>query len=156
MWRTFSRSWVFMRLKKCSLCKTNHPHSNFRQRGKNNPLLDSWCNDCRRERTKIWGQKNPEKKKESGRRIREALRTQVISHYGGKCVCCGESESKFLCIDHIEGGGTQHRLSLGPKGRGGTFYRWLRDQGFPEGFRTLCHNCNMAKGLYGKCPHEEV
>jgi hypothetical protein len=30
----------------------------------------------------------------------------------------------------------------------------LITNGFPSGFRTLCHNCNMAKGLYGTCPHE--
>jgi hypothetical protein len=30
----------------------------------------------------------------------------------------------------------------------------MRDQGYPPGFRVLCHNCNMAIGLFGVCPHE--
>jgi hypothetical protein len=33
-------------------------------------------------------------------------------------------------------------------------YTWLRNQGYPNGFRTLCHNCNLARGFYGYCPHE--
>jgi hypothetical protein len=33
-------------------------------------------------------------------------------------------------------------------------YVWLRDNGWPEGYRVLCHNCNSARGLYGYCPHE--
>lgn len=55
----------------------------------------------------------------------------------------------FLCIDHIDGGGNKHRAEIK-----GDFYRWLIDNNFPPGFQTLCHNCNMAKGLYGRCPHE--
>jgi hypothetical protein len=31
---------------------------------------------------------------------------EMLSAYGGKCVCCGESEYKFLAIDHINGGGS--------------------------------------------------
>jgi len=27
-------------------------------------------------------------------------------------------------------------------------------QGYPTGFRVLCHNCNQAIGLYGYCPHK--
>lgn len=32
---------------------------------------------------------------------------------------------------------------------------WLKTNGYPDGFQTLCHNCNMAKGFYGICPHKE-
>jgi hypothetical protein len=32
--------------------------------------------------------------------------------------------------------------------------RWLRKNGFPKGFRVLCHNCNFAHGHYGYCPHK--
>ena len=31
----------------------------------------------------------------------------------------------------------------------------LKRKGFPEGYQTLCHNCNLAKGFYGQCPHEQ-
>jgi hypothetical protein len=75
----------------------------------------------------------------------------VIAHYGGKCACCGEAEFEFLVIDHVNGGGTQHRLEVGS---GSHFITWLLDNGLPEGFRVLCHNCNGALGHYGYCPHE--
>lgn len=36
-------------------------------------------------------------------------------------------------------------------------YRWLKDQGFPEGFRVLCHNCNQGRESNGGiCPHREM
>lgn len=40
-------------------------------------------------------------------------------------------------------------------GIGYKFYRWIKAQGFPKHLRLLCHNCNMAYGLYGRCPHQD-
>lgn len=89
-------------------------------------------------------------------------RLTCITFYGGvnpKCACCGESIYEFLSIDHINGGGNKHRKEM-RSGQtkssfgGATTYRWLINNKFPEGFQVLCHNCNLAKGYYGKCPHE--
>lgn len=33
-------------------------------------------------------------------------------------------------------------------------YHWIKRNGFPAGFRVLCLNCNFARGIYGRCPHE--
>ena len=80
------------------------------------------------------------------------LRMTVLNHYSSgalKCACCGEGTYEFLSIDHIAGGGNQHRKSLGSK----YIYSWLIHQGFPEGYQVLCHNCNMAKAFYKVCPH---
>jgi hypothetical protein len=85
-----------------------------------------------------------------GRGQRE--RMEALMAYSGKvpkCACCGEKENKFLSIDHINGGGSKHRKSIGH----GHFFRWLKVNNFPKGFQVLCHNCNLAKGFYGKCPH---
>jgi hypothetical protein len=30
-------------------------------------------------------------------------------------------------------------------------HRWLRDNGFPEGFRILCLSCNDSKGTGERC-----
>ena len=79
-----------------------------------------------------------------------AQRIECIDHYGGKCACCGETEIEFLVIDHINGGGTQHRKEIG---KGDKIYRWLRKNNFPEGLRVLCANCNQSYGHYGFCPH---
>lgn len=81
-------------------------------------------------------------------------RVEVINNYGGKCACCSESILEFLSIDHINGGGKQHRKEIG--GGGNTFYRWLKRNNYPEGFRVLCNNCNMSIGFYGYCPHQKL
>lgn len=82
------------------------------------------------------------------------LRDKCLVVYGGEfpcCACCGETEKKFLAIDHINGGGTAHRRQI--KCFGSSMYEWLKRNGFPKGFQLLCHNCNSAKAYYGKCPH---
>lgn len=73
--------------------------------------------------------------------------------YGGTCRCCSESRNEFLAIDHVNGGGNKHRLELEVGGSAG-FYTWLKRNGFPPVFQVLCHNCNMARSIYGRCPHE--
>ncbi len=89
----------------------------------------------------------------AGKKYREKFRTLVLDYYGNKCACCGEDRIEFLAIDHIEGGGSKHRKELGNKG-GTAFYVWLVKNNFPEGYRTLCHNCNMALAYHELCPHQ--
>lgn len=70
--------------------------------------------------------------------------------FGGKCACCGESWVDFLVLDHVEGGGREHRRKIG---NGWQFYRWVVNH--PESrhmFQILCANCNMAKER-GGCPN---
>ena len=78
------------------------------------------------------------------------LRSQVLDAYGRICQCCGETEEHFLTVDHINGGGCQHRKQV--KG-GSIFHTWLIKRNFPADFQILCMNCNWAKGKYGRCPH---
>lgn len=81
-------------------------------------------------------------------------RVKVLLHYGGKCSCCGEARYEFLAIDHINGGGYQHRKSL--KVGASALISWIINSGYPTDFQVLCHNCNMAKGFYGECPHSSL
>ena len=74
-----------------------------------------------------------------------------------KCNClgCPEKMIEFLSIDHIDG-----REKMGHVGWSTeTLYYWIRrqlEQGIvPDGLQVLCHNCNWAKGRYGKCPHHK-
>jgi adenylate kinase family enzyme len=90
--------------------------------------------------------------REKCKRRSEQLRQEIFSHYGKSCVCCNESEIKFLTIDHIENNGSEHRKSE-KVGSGGGFYAWLKRNSYPPGFQVLCWNCNAAKGMYGSCPH---
>ncbi len=83
------------------------------------------------------------------------LRRKVLALYGNQCICCGESQYEFLSLDHVNGGGRKHRENINKGGH--TFYAWLLKQEYqPNVYQILCHNCNLAKGFYGQCPHEEV
>ena len=95
---------------------------------------------------------NRDKILEQKRRRYIRRRQEVFAHYGGaKCACCGEIEHHFLCIDHINGGGTKQRQTV-PGGK--RMIEWLRANNYPSGFRVLCHNCNQATAVLGVCPHE--
>lgn len=80
------------------------------------------------------------------------LRREVLQQYGSICQCCSESRNEFLAIDHMNGCSRELRQL---QGGGSTFYRWLKRNGFPPGYQVLCHNCNMAKGFHGYCPHQK-
>ena len=106
------------------------------------------------EKGKAWRKSNPEGWQKVHDRHRRKLRNSALDAYGAWCHCCGEVHREFLAIDHINGGGCEHRRQLGNL-NSTQFYRWLRNEGYPAGFRVLCHNCNMSLGAYGYCPHEE-
>ena len=87
---------------------------------------------------------------------RQNLRAEVFSHYGGRCVCCGETEDVFLVIDHVLDNGAEERRRIN-KGKargasGSATYLYIRRSGFPPDYQVLCHNCNFAKA-HGGCPH---
>lgn len=112
-----------------------------------------------RERINKWNREHKDLRNQRARKRHQELRADVFAAYGGPvCVCCAETTIQFLAIDHINGDGAEHRKQLRAQGIGvgAGFYRWLRDNGFPEGFRVLCHNCNSAYGFYGYCPHQET
>ena len=77
-------------------------------------------------------------------RYKQRVKRLVLDHYGGKCECCGEDSLDILTIDHINGGGKHHRREIGVKTSIG-FYRWLRENDFPPGFRVLCFNHNCGR-----------
>lgn len=96
------------------------------------------------------------RRSESEAKARRRLRKEALDHYGGACSCCEETAFEFLAIDHIDGGGNKHRKEVSNGNGGYAFYLFLRREGWPEGFRVLCHNCNQAIGLYGHCPHQRL
>lgn len=99
----------------------------------------------------VYRQKQAVKSRRRGASLREA----VFSHYGKACACCGENEPMFLSIDHVDNNGSEMRRN-GVHGHGGShFYYWLKSNGFPAGFQTLCMNCNSGKYRNGGiCPHQ--
>ena len=82
-------------------------------------------------------------------------RQQVFDHYGGECVCCSEATNEFLTIDHINNDGSTHRQSIFGRNKTGgyPFYLWVIRNNYPTDLQVMCMNCNMAKRIYGVCPH---
>ena len=135
-------------MKTCGLCKRQRSATEFNKG-------QSRCRPCQKAYNKKryredaeFRQKNLARSKASCRKLRAA----AIQTYGSRCACCGESELMFLAIDHTNSDGAAHRRETG---HGSQFYQWLKNHGYPKiGFRVLCHNCNLALGFYGECPHQ--
>ena len=121
--------------KLCLRCKTHKDTQLFGKNKNNKDGLSTYCKPCV---SKYF------KKKHYSRLYQNKLRLDIIRNYGNQCSICGENNIKFLCIDHICGNGTKHRKELG-----GThaFWRWLRVNNYPKGYRVLCQNCNQIDNI---------
>jgi hypothetical protein len=86
---------------------------------------------------------------------REKIKNTILDHYGRKCSCCGESNIKFLTIDHTNGGGSKHRKRINSNGSYGVWKEIIR-LNFPPEYQTLCMNCNWGRRLTGICPHKTI
>lgn len=127
-----------------------------------------FCKPCwaveARKRQAEYRRVNPAWWREVSRRYSAKLRHEVLGHYSGgdpRCACCGETELRFLTLDHVANDGAAHRRAVrsetGNKRTptGTTMYRWARRSGYPPIFQSLCWNCNLAKKL-GACPHQTL
>lgn len=149
-------------VKSCRKCgKEINELTTFRSYLKSNNHI---CKECDSKIKKISNKKLYDLKKddssykltknEKSKNDRKITKEKIITAYGGKCVCCGESNREFLTIDHINGNGHTHRKELGGSVY---FYKWLIDNNFPkDNFRLLCMNCNFSVGKYGYCPHKKL
>lgn len=75
----------------------------------------------------------------------QKLRLDVLKLYGGKCTCCGETETDFLTLDHVNNDGYLDRKK--------SFYLYVW-KNRPTDIQVLCYNCNCSKGHHGVCPHQ--
>ena len=85
------------------------------------------------------------KKVEYNREYKRRIKYEVLSRYSTEaypiCAKCSEADLSKLSIDHINGGGNEHRARLGiPTGY--AFYAWLRRNDYPEGYQVLCISHN--------------
>ena len=94
-------------------------------------------------------------------KILEAYSKRISNSNVPCCNCCGEkSYLEFLALDHITGRKQMDsepnltKLGYSSKLKGLPLNVWIIKNDYPDGFQILCHNCNNAKGFYGKCPHE--
>ena len=100
----------------------------------------------------LWQQEHLDRFREANRSSKARFKHIVLSHYSGsngkpRCVRCGFEDIRALTIDHIAGNGAQEKRE---KGTGEKFYYYLRKHGFPEGYQTLCANCQFIKRVENK------
>ncbi len=123
--------------------------------------IDGQCSNCDapaaegKVRCEFHDEKANREQRARTKKYMDDTRRMIYAHYGETCACCGESIRMFLTIDHINGGGAEHRREINRGKKYGGVYTWLRRSNFPEGFQTLCFNCNCGRERNGGiCPHK--
>ncbi len=139
-------------MKVCSTCGKNKPVSEYYRRSSIKSGFRSACKVCAGRQSSDYIRRNRDAVNARKRKYNRKLREAALKAYGNLCQCCGEAHKEFLAIDHVNGGGRAHRKSY--RDAGNYIFLWLRQRKYPKGFQVLCHNCNMAKGFYGECPHK--
>jgi len=76
------------------------------------------------------------------------IKERVFLHYGKgemACVRCGFNNIRALSIDHVDSKG-----QIGKRLHGNLLYQWLEKMNYPDGFQTLCMNCQWIKRVEEK------
>lgn len=167
--------------KTCTCCREHKPMTAFFKRRTARDGRQSWCTTCaaravvknvsnkakqglcrtctrpRAPGNRSWCNKHLEQHRKHSNTTARRLKLSVFNAYGGaRCACCAETHLEFLTIDHVRRDGAQHRRVLAMQGSGGKFYKWLKTNKYPPGFRVLCMNCNASLGWFGYCPHAKA
>jgi hypothetical protein len=78
------------------------------------------------------------------------IKTKIFDHYGYKCSCCGETEPRFLSIEHKNLDGAEHRRN---KRTNGVYFDIIKAN-YPDSYEILCMNCNWSQRYGEPCPHK--
>ena len=119
--------------------KNNRPRINeiqrrFRKRKKHDPIWKA-------------------QQKVTARACYQRLREKLFRIYGGQCSCCQESETLFLELDHVYGGGAKEYQTRHPT----EVYREVVKNGKSNKYTILCSNCNRGRQRNGGiCPHQKL
>lgn len=89
-------------------------------------------------------------------RRRAKLREELFRIYGDVCACCGESEKRFLTLEHKNGSGQPDSNFIRMRTLGQErIWKDAIEANDPSKFETLCYNCNIGKAANkGVCPHK--
>lgn len=133
-----------------------HPEYAKRWREEHSEYYKRWREahpDRARQHARKWREEHPDRSERSTRKWQEGnpdyfagyhrkQKIKALTHYGnGKCACvrCGFDDIRALSIDHINDDGNIQRKVVK------NIYVWLRKNDYPEGYQTLCMNCQFIK-----------
>jgi hypothetical protein len=126
--------------RQCGRCNQFKLWSQFYANKRHSTGHQTYCKACTVMGTREW---------------RYRVKLDVVEHYGGKCWCCGESESAFLTLDHVNNDGADHRREItGGRKRGANMWDWAQKNGYPDRLRLACFNCNCVLQVQDTCPHQ--
>ena len=125
-------------------------------------LIDVLTDRLERQLTKHKEKNRPRVNKAALERQRKRKLFVYTRYSNGipECTCCGITGIEFLTIDHIipkrkmENDPKMIKIGFKSTRKAGALNQWLVTNNFPKGFQILCWNCNFAKGILGKCPHQ--
>ncbi len=153
--------------KRCNKCRLDKKVELFSNNKRNRDGKHHWCKECSSILEKEWRLKNPDRQRTPEAKKKHAeyfqrnkkeieakrktqymeLKIKALTHYSGgdypHCVKCGIDDVDVLCLDHINGGGTKERRQTNRK----DIHRILYSKNYPDGFQTLCANCNLKKEM---------
>lgn len=122
-----------METKICVVCKIEKEKNKF-QLNPDSSYRRHYCTSCRAKRERI------------------QLRLAFLKNFNSLCECCGETDPRFLTLDHKQNDGNKHREKL----KEHQIMAEARKQGWPkEKYQCLCFNCNCGRSVNGGiCPHK--
>lgn len=151
-----------MKTKICGDCKQEKPLSQFYKSSRLKDGHHYYCKKCHKKWAKIWSQR-PEvktRRKEYGRKSRQHFKQEAFktiangtslqcSKYKEWECCHGQSDLRFLQLDHIDGGGKKHMRELKTSN---TMYRWIiaNPEEARRKFQILCSNANWIKRVINR------
>lgn len=119
------------------------------------PSPSRTCRTCYNAYMRAWDKKHEVQVRADNNRQKKAraegYKKIVFNHYGSFCHCCGIDEPEFLTLEHVGGGGGEHRKK---RTHPSLVFLDIIRAGSPDTYSVLCYNCNMARRWGHTCPHQ--
>jgi hypothetical protein len=136
-------------MKTCAKCAALKPLDEFHRAPTGATKRQSWCKECHRAWQRASRLADPEKNRESQRRLLRQLRQDVLDALGCRCATCGyDADVLGLEIDHVREDGHLDRRDRKNGLARSTYYRnMLRSisTGGDHGLQVLCGTCHSIK-----------
>lgn len=151
-------------LKRCSTCKQVKSFPEFNIRNSEKGWLKNHCKNCESDYNRAHHLANREDRCRNAREYYKEWKPKrwqlVLENLGDSCKCCGESDRKFLTVDHINSDGWKEKTYETSNGRAGrALWGKVIREGYPKDrYQILCYNCNCGRDKSeGKiCPHNSA
>jgi hypothetical protein len=113
---------------------------NRRYQHENREVLAERRRVAREQQTEEQRARKRERERVYAASLRIRLRQQIIERFSGKCARCGFADWRALQVDHVNGGGSDHRKRQSWK----IYYQAILED--TDGlYQLLCANCNQIK-----------